>query len=465
MTAMEFKAAQIHSRFFPNVGFSRYYACCRGSVGTLAWGVNIVNETGLSVDAMRRIDRVAGVPLCFLATILLKLWWRIRRKRPRPVRRVLFIELSEMGSTILAEPAMRKARERTGAENYFVIFARNADSLAIMGTIARPNIFTIRTNSLWHLAVDTLAFLLWTRRNAIDTVIDLELFSRFTGLLTGFAGADRRVGFYRFNNEGLYRGDMLTHRVAYNPHIHIAKNFIALVNALISEVPTVPYSKTLINDDELALPIQPPTATARGAAIAKISLVLMRDASQFRMVLVNPNAGEMLPQRRWMPNRFVELIQRILAEHDDVLVLITGASYERAEAEKLAAQCGSDRCVSIAGSLTLAELPALFSLATLMVTNDSGPAHFAAASGLPTIVLFGPETPDLYRPLGNSIAIYAGLACSPCVNVSNHRKSACSDNVCMSAISVDQVFKAANAHLTVLSSRRAELGVSRTARG
>ena len=63
----------------------------------------------------------------------------------------------------------------------------------------------------------------WTRRNAIDTVVDLELFSRFTGLLTGFCGADRRIGFYRYNNEGLYRGDMLTHRVAYNPHIHIQK--------------------------------------------------------------------------------------------------------------------------------------------------------------------------------------------------------------------------------------------------
>jgi ADP-heptose:LPS heptosyltransferase len=44
----------------------------------------------------------------------------------------------------------------------------------------------------------------------------------------------------------------------------------------------------------------------------------------------------------------------------------------------------------------------------LMVSNDSGPAHFVAAAGLPTIVLFGPETPKLYQPLGNSRAIYAG---------------------------------------------------------
>jgi hypothetical protein len=67
---------------------------------------------------------------------------------------------------------------------------------------------------------------------------DLELFSRYTALMTGFSGGSRRIGFYRFHQEGLYRGEMLTHRVAYNPHIHIAKNFIALVDALLVPEPT-----------------------------------------------------------------------------------------------------------------------------------------------------------------------------------------------------------------------------------
>jgi ADP-heptose:LPS heptosyltransferase len=83
----------------------------------------------------------------------------------------------------------------------------------------------------------------------------------------------------------------------------------------------------------------------------------------------------------------------------------------------------------------------------VMISNDSGPAHFAAACGLPTIVLFGPETPSLYRPLGSATAIYAGLACSPCVSASNHRKTACTDNVCMQAIGVEQVFQAAESVL------------------
>ena len=57
-------------------------------------------------------------------------------------------------------------------------------------------------------------------------------------------------------------------------------------------------------------------------------------------------------------------------------------------------------------------------------------------------MLFGPETPKLYQPLGNARAIYAGLACSPCVTAHNHRKTACTDNVCMRAIAVNQVYVA-----------------------
>jgi hypothetical protein len=56
-------------------------------------------------------------------------------------------------------------------------------------------------------------------------------------------------------------------------------------------------------------------------------------------------------------------------------------------------------------------------------------------------VLFGPETPALYGSIGNSIAITANLACSPCVSAANHRKTPCQDNVCMQAITVAQVLE------------------------
>jgi ADP-heptose:LPS heptosyltransferase len=219
------------------------------------------------------------------------------------------------------------------------------------------------------------------------------------------------------------------------------------VNALIVPAPQIPYSKTPVIAADLRVSLPRPGAAARETMIARIRAASRLDPEVHRVVLINPNASELLPHRRWMPARYAELIKRILKQYQDALVLITGAPNERAEAEALAKECGP-RCVSLAGHTALSELPALYSLAKLMVTNDSGPSHFAAASGLHTIVLFGPETPKLYQPLGPSRAIYAGIACSPCVSASNHRKTACTDNICMQVISVDQVFAAVTEELS-----------------
>ncbi len=397
----------------------------------------------MKVDTMRRIDHLAGVPLCWLASGLLRLVGGGGKPGPgaRPSK-VLFIELSEMGSTILADPAMQKLKRERNVELFFAIFAKNAPSLHLLDTVPRENIFTIREDSLWHLLLDTLAFLRWTRRTGIDSVIDLELFSRYTALLTGLSGAVNRVGFHAFHNEGLYRGEMLTHRVAYNPHQHIAKNFIALVNALLSDREELPYSKTRVGDKEIVLrkvTIDPARQKAMREKIRSLHPAWQPESQ--RLVLVNPNASELLPQRRWMPERYVALMRLILERFPDVVILITGAPSEREEAEALRTQVGNDeRCINFAGQLQLGELPVLYSIATLMVTNDSGPGHFSAITELPTFVLFGPETPALYGSLGNSTPIYAGLACSPCVSAANHRKTPCSDNVCLQVIEPQQVF-------------------------
>jgi ADP-heptose:LPS heptosyltransferase len=401
----------------------------------------------MKAGTMRAIDRWAGVPLCFALTLLRGL---LLGRQPRPPRRILFIELSEMGSTILADPAMRKARRVFGAEIFFVIFRRNVASLEFLGTVPRTNVATIREDGLFRMTVDTLRFLMWIRRQRIDTVVDLELFSRFTALLTGLSGAANRVGFYRFYNEGLYRGELLTHRVAYNPHIHIAKNFIALVNALSAPLKEIPYSKTLITDSEVIVPQMPVSEAATADMKTRVAAVFPSyEPTLHRLVLFNSHASERLPQRRWPHGHFAMLAQTVLARWEDVVILITGTRSE--EAEKLKVLVGRPRMVNFAGRCRLIELPALYSIAEVMVTNDSSPAHFASITKMPTIVLFGPETPALYASLGNSEAISAGLACSPCISAANHRRTACHDPVCMRAISPDRVFESLCA---ILDARR-----------
>jgi ADP-heptose:LPS heptosyltransferase len=399
----------------------------------------------MKVDTMRAIDRWAGVPLCFVLTLLR---WLLPGRQPGRPCRILFIELSEMGSTILADPAMRKARQVFGAEIFFVIFARNVASLDFLGTVPRSNVAVIREDGFSRMALDTLRVLLWIRRQRIDTAVDLELFSRFTALLTGLSGAANRVGFYRFHNEGLYRGELLTHRVAYNPHMHIAKNFIALVNALSEPLEEIPHAKALITDREVIVPQVSVSETAKADMKSRVAAVFSGYKPAFhRLVLFNPHASELLPQRRWPHGHFAMLAHRALDCWSDALILITGARSEEAEAEKLRMLVDHPRMVNFAGRCPLLDLVVLYSIAEVMVTNDSGPAHFASVTKLPTIVLFGPETPALYRSLGNSEPISAGLACSPCVTAANHRKSPCRNPVCMQSISPDRVFDSVRAVL------------------
>ncbi len=400
----------------------------------------------ISVNTMRAIDHWVGVPLCAIASPLVALMDAVKNifsRNPEVPKKLLFIELSEMGSAILVDPAMRNAQAR-GAELFFLIFKSNRASLTLLNTVRPENIFTIDSSSLVGLIKDTLRFLIVARRHRIDTVIDLELFSRFTALLTGLCGAKRRVGYHIFHGEGLWRGFMLTRKVHYNPHIHITKNFLSLIHAAFAKQIEVPFSKIQIPDSEVRLE----QAVIDPAMLEKVRVRIEKLAKEAgieymhgksRLILINPNASDLLPQRRWAQQRFSELIQGVHQQYPNDLILITGSPAEFAYVEKVRVVANIQNALNFAGQVSFAELPPLYTLSDVMVTNDSGPGHFSAVTPLRTVVLFGPETPALYGSIGNSIAITANLACSPCVSAANHRKTPCQDNVCMQAITVAQV--------------------------
>ena len=400
----------------------------------------------ISVNTMRAIDHWVGVPLCAIASPLVALMDNVKNifsRGPQTPKKLLFIELSEMGSAILVDPAMRNAQAR-GTELFFLIFKSNRASLTLLNTVKPENIFTIDSSSLGGLIKDTLRFLIVARVHRIDTVIDLELFSRFTALLTGLCGARRRVGYHIFHGEGLWRGFMLTRKVHYNPHIHITKNFLSLIHAAFAQKIEVPFSKIHIPDSEVKLE----QAIINPDVMKKVLSRIEQKASEAgipyaygkdRLILINPNASDLLPQRRWAQQRFSELIQAVHQRYPNDLILITGSPAEFVYVDKVRSVANVKNALNFAGQVTFAELPPLYTLSDVMVTNDSGPGHFSAVTPLRTVVLFGPETPALYGSIGNSIAITANLACSPCVSAANHRKTPCHDNVCMQAITVAQV--------------------------
>jgi ADP-heptose:LPS heptosyltransferase len=395
----------------------------------------------MNVARMRRWDRWFGVPACWLLTVWRRLlFWRRPDRLAQP-RRILFVKLAEQGSTVLAQGAFQAAIQRVGHDNvFFLCFAENRPVMDLLDLVPAENIITIEAHGMLSAVRGAIAALWRLRRAGVDTAIDLEFFARSSAALCYLSGARWRVGYHAFGGEGSYRGDLLTHRVSFNPYLHTSQTFQILVEAL--DVPS---------DRLPTFPIEPPAQSAAPVSFQpdpnefwQIRQMLREQAGgrlPARLILLNANASDLIPLRRWPSDRYVELARRLLARHTDLCVAFTGSPGEAAAAAQLVEQVDSPRCISLAGRTTLRQLLVLCCLAGVLVTNDSGPAHFASLTPVEVVVLFGPETPRLFAAASpRTHPLWAGLACSPCINAFNDRKSPCRDNVCMQTISVDQVF-------------------------
>jgi ADP-heptose:LPS heptosyltransferase len=372
-----------------------------------------------------KLDRYAGIPLCFLLTGFDRIRNLIASKASDPPipKKILFLKLTEQGASVLAHSAIKRAEDIVGRGNvYFCVFQENRPILDIMGIIAPENVFEIRQESLVSFCLDMLSFLFKTRKLGIDTVIDMEFFSRASALIAYLSGAIIRVGCHRYSADLPYRGDLMTHKVQYNSYIHVAQQYDLLVQAAMRPVSECPMPKSEYGEVLLSAPLVRPAESVFDKVRSTLQRLGVNGCSP--IVLLNPNASDILPIRKWE---------------------FTGSPSEQSICEAIAVKVNSSRAVCVAGHTTLEELIALYWMADMLVTNDSGPGHFASLTDIKTIVMFGPETPLLFGPLGaNATVIWKRLACSPCVSAFNHRNTPCNDNVCMKMITVYEVLEQVN---------------------
>jgi ADP-heptose:LPS heptosyltransferase len=395
----------------------------------------------MNVARMRLLDRWLGVPVCLLLTLWRKVFGRGAPDRSVAPKRILFVKLAEQGSTVLAQGALHAAIRRVGRDNvYFLLFAENRPILDLLDLIPRANVIAIDARGLLRTLWRAAAAVWEVRRRRIDAAIDLEFFARSSAALCYLSGARRRVGYHAFGGEASCRGDLMTHRLSFNPYLHTSQTFQVLVDALDRDPAELPRY------NQRPPPARPSSTRFRPAAeeVAAVRRLveghLGRD-KDYRLVLLNANASDLIPLRKWPGERYVELARHLLAQYPEVVIAFTGARGEQATAEELVRQVGSDRCFSLAGKTTLRQLLVLFGLAEVLVTNDSGPAHFATLTPVDVVVLFGPETPRLFAAVSpRTHPLWAGLVCSPCINAFNDRKSPCTNNRCMQEITVARVF-------------------------
>lgn len=170
----------------------------------------------------------------------------------------------------------------------------------------------------------------------------------------------------------------------------------------------------------------------RGALLRRLGLKLDRPVAGFM-----PGA-EYGPAKRWPPRLFAQLAQRLVGE--GMQVWIFGSEKERALGEQIAA--GRPDVINLCGATSLVDAVDLISLAAVVVTNDSGLMHVAAALDRPLVAIYGSSTPTYTPPLTERAHIeYLGLECSPCFERTCPR----GDYACLQEIDPQRVFEAVSA--------------------
>ncbi len=151
--------------------------------------------------------------------------------------------------------------------------------------------------------------------------------------------------------------------------------------------------------------------------------------------------------KRWPAERFAQVADKFIDEAGASLILVGSAG--EAEVAREVSSLMRNRPEILAGRTTLAEAVAVLSLVDLLITNDTGPAHIAAALNRPTLVIFGPTDPVTTRPYSKTAEIIRRPPdCAPCM-----LRDCPIDHRCMTAITPDEVFHRA---LQMMSGERVE---------
>ncbi len=397
----------------------------------------------VNVNFARNIDYWFGIPICFILSIFNTIQKIFIPRNPEKFepRKIMFLELSEIGSVILGYSAIKKAKEMfPNAKLYFWIFQVNQDSIRILDIIPNENIITMRNDNLLYLFRDILRNLWHIWKEDIDVIIDMELFSRFSSILSYLSGAKIRVGFYKFSLEGLYRGNLHTHKIIYNPYMHINKNFLALVYSLESHTKEMPLLKISLMSYETTVPKVKSSREGEEHIWCKLKEINDQIDRKNKIVILNPGFNELLSIRRWPLENYIELAKRLLNDRQ-IFIVIIGVVLRPFAREKISLEIANPHFINLIGKTSVAELIDLYNISTLLISHDCGAPHIASLTDVNIIALFGPETPILYSPLTpHKKVLFADFACSPCITAYNHRHSVCKNNRCMKAITVDEVY-------------------------
>ncbi len=329
------------------------------------------------------------------------------------VRRLLFVKPSSLGDIVHAMPVLDVFRRRYPQARITWLVKREwAD---IVGRVEGVDDIVAVGPGLrgWLGAVPRL------RASEFDLAIDLQGLFR-SGLMAWLSGASRRIGFANGREGSPW---FYTHRV----------------EVLRSDMHAV--DRYLLITDAMGLPrTGPPRFDFKVSASdeSTVDQLLSQNGVRCDSRWVAMNVSARWPTKRWPVRSFAALVDQL---HEMGLgpVVLFGAPNEGESAGEVSRWTVSPP-VNLVGQTGIGLLPALLRKAAVLVTNDSGPMHVAAAVGTPVVAMFGPTSPVRTGPYGAGHQVLsAGIPCSPCFS----RRCANTNQLeCLTAISPTEVLRA-----------------------
>jgi heptosyltransferase-1 len=338
---------------------------------------------------------------------------------------ILIVKLSALGDVVQTIPAFEALRSHYPAAHISWLVEEGVAELLeyypgldeVYVCQRKSWLKKLRQPELWPVvSLDIIKFSRRLRSRYYDLIIDFQGLLK-SAIWVGLARGGRKIGFdgtregsWRFLNERLPPYDPDRH--ALNRYLDVARYLGAEVEEVLIHDPWTPAEENQFNN-------RLSQVTRKG----ENPLILCHPMSRWQTKL-------------WPESNFarlaVEIVKRVHAT-----VVFTGSAEDRDTIEVVMRQAGLSGLHNWAGTTNLRELAYLCKRATVVISTDSGPMHLAAVMGTPVVALFGPTAPWRTGPYGKiHRVIRANSDCSPCF------QRTCDKVDCMSAIEVDEVFRA-----------------------
>jgi heptosyltransferase-3 len=331
-----------------------------------------------------------------------------RSPLPAPLssyKRILLIQLGDIGDVILTLPAIRALRENF-PESRLVICVREKAREIIEDCPWASEVMTVRKGQK-PLKAAILAQAHWMRElraHRFDLAIDLRTGTR-GAIIAGFSGAGTRIGRFAADG-GLWRNRVFTHLVTPPDEgcQYSAEHNLNILFPLGLKI------------QHRALQITVP-AYRRQAAIRLFS----SEKIPMNRPLLAFHPFSLWKYKEWQVNSCAELIDDVQLRYN-VTIVITGSSEERGRADQVVTRCRT-KPFNLTGKTSIGELAAVLFACRGFIGVDTAALHLAAAAGVPTLGIFGPSPAVCWAPRGSRHTVVSkNMPCVPC------RRKGCRDS-------------------------------------